>query len=187
MENSKRARSDEAKRKKRDMLLATARDLLATMAYESIKMQDIAKAAGVSKGTLFVYFESKDQLFLEILNEAKALRYQKLLLTLKTQEIWQKDALIQLILSDVERVIEDERVYMILLVHGKINFDMAGIQASNQAISGVSRHLNANYDGLSENEASEMLEALEAIMIGHYSDRRKTLETCRYYLSAYLQ
>ena len=39
--------------------------------FEGASMNDIAKAAGVSKGTLYVYFENKERLFAAIVAEER--------------------------------------------------------------------------------------------------------------------
>ena len=40
--------------------------------FDGASMNDIARSAGVSKGTLYAYFESKEDLFKEIIREQKA-------------------------------------------------------------------------------------------------------------------
>lgn len=48
---------------KRRQILAGARRVFLAKGYEGASMDGIAKAAGVSKGTLYVYFDSKEALF----------------------------------------------------------------------------------------------------------------------------
>ena len=36
--------------------------------FDAASMNDIARAAGVSKGTLYVYFANKEQLFVELIS-----------------------------------------------------------------------------------------------------------------------
>jgi len=47
---------------KRARILAAARDLCARKGFDTTRMEEIAAAAGVSKGTLYNFFESKDDL-----------------------------------------------------------------------------------------------------------------------------
>ena len=48
---------------KREVITAAALDLFRHYGYRRTSMEDIARAASVAKGTLYLYFESKDQLF----------------------------------------------------------------------------------------------------------------------------
>jgi AcrR family transcriptional regulator len=56
--------------KKSEMMLEAARRLFAEVGYEAASMDLVAKTAGVSKATLYAHFESKENLFLEILEAA---------------------------------------------------------------------------------------------------------------------
>jgi TetR/AcrR family transcriptional regulator, fatty acid metabolism regulator protein len=49
-------------------ILAAARKLLEQRGPENMTMEDIAAAAGVAKGTLYLYFQSKDDLLLALIN-----------------------------------------------------------------------------------------------------------------------
>jgi AcrR family transcriptional regulator len=44
-------------------LLAAALDLFVDRGFASTRLEDVAKRAGVSKGTLYLYFENKEELF----------------------------------------------------------------------------------------------------------------------------
>jgi AcrR family transcriptional regulator len=52
--------------------MAGAREVFLTQGYDAASMGEIARQAGVSKGTLYVYFDSKEQLFEAIAHEACA-------------------------------------------------------------------------------------------------------------------
>lgn len=53
----------------RKELLANSFDLLAEKGYAAVTMREIAKALGVSTGTLYHYFPSKELLFEQLLDE----------------------------------------------------------------------------------------------------------------------
>jgi AcrR family transcriptional regulator len=53
---------------KKDRVLAAATDLFAERGFHRTEMDEIARQAGVSKGSLYNYFKSKDELFLYICN-----------------------------------------------------------------------------------------------------------------------
>ncbi|MBK6313419.1 MAG: TetR family transcriptional regulator [Blastocatellia bacterium] len=66
---SDRARNTEHKLERREALLAAARELWDMGTYESTTMAGIGQRAGVSKATVYLYFDTKEQLLLEILRE----------------------------------------------------------------------------------------------------------------------
>lgn len=53
---------------KRRQIVEGARDVFLARGFDAASMGDIAKAAGVSKGTLYVYFKDKDELFSAIVS-----------------------------------------------------------------------------------------------------------------------
>ena len=57
--------------RKRQQILNGARKVFHGKGFDAASMNDIARVAGVSKGTLYVYFESKERLFLELVAEEK--------------------------------------------------------------------------------------------------------------------
>ena len=56
---------------KRRQILDGARKVFLVEGFEGASMNDIARVAGVSKGTLYVYFESKERLFSVIVDEER--------------------------------------------------------------------------------------------------------------------
>ncbi|MDO8838821.1 MAG: TetR family transcriptional regulator [Parvibaculum sp.] len=48
---------------KRELIVSAALDLFRHYGYRRTSMEDIARAAAVAKGTLYLYFKSKDELF----------------------------------------------------------------------------------------------------------------------------
>jgi TetR/AcrR family transcriptional repressor of mexJK operon len=69
MSASAELRSDSESPKRQGVLEAAA-DLFMAQGYGAVSMDAIARAAGVSKATLYAYFSSKDQLFATIIGEA---------------------------------------------------------------------------------------------------------------------
>ncbi len=57
--------------KKYHQILEGARKVFLAKGFDGASMNDIAKVAGVSKGTLYVYFESKERLFVDLIAEEK--------------------------------------------------------------------------------------------------------------------
>ncbi len=62
------SRDDNAKRRQ---VLSGARDVFLRQGFDGASMNEIAREAGVSKGTLYVYFSSKENLFAELVREER--------------------------------------------------------------------------------------------------------------------
>jgi len=58
---------------KRRQIMDGARQVFLGAGFDGASMNDIARAAGVSKGTLYAYFDSKEHLFEAIIRAEKAL------------------------------------------------------------------------------------------------------------------
>src|SRR5919109_4088923 len=54
---------------KRDRILRAATDVFAQSGYFNAKVSDIAKAAGVADGTIYLYFDGKEDLLVNIFRE----------------------------------------------------------------------------------------------------------------------
>ncbi len=62
-----RARSEQAKDKRRRALLAAALEEFFARGFTAARMEDVARRAGLSKGTLYLYVDSKQELFVELI------------------------------------------------------------------------------------------------------------------------
>lgn len=56
------------KNERRQQILANARDVFAKRGYHAAKIDDIVAAAGVARGTFYLYFEDKRTIFEEIID-----------------------------------------------------------------------------------------------------------------------
>ncbi len=65
----KRARSAADKSLKRDLILATASQLFNTQPDALPTAAEIAKQSGIAKGTVYLYFKSKEEIFLALLEQ----------------------------------------------------------------------------------------------------------------------
>jgi AcrR family transcriptional regulator len=64
-----RARKDEDKEARRQLILGEARALYTATSYAEVKMADVAERAKLAKGTVFLYFPTKEALFLALLED----------------------------------------------------------------------------------------------------------------------
>ena len=61
-----RARSDDAKRARRQFILATADQLLRREGFDAVTMNKLAGATDLAKGTLYLYFATREELMLTL-------------------------------------------------------------------------------------------------------------------------
>lgn len=64
--------------RKRRQILDGAYRMFIRQGFDASSMGDVAKEAGVSKGTLYVYFDSKERLFQELVREEKDRQFPKI-------------------------------------------------------------------------------------------------------------
>src|ERR1700722_4570084 len=63
---------------KRRQVMEGARSVFLGQGFDGASMNDIARAAGVSKGTLYVYFDSKEQLFEALIRDGRRQQVERL-------------------------------------------------------------------------------------------------------------
>ena len=62
----KRAYSDEEKQQREQMIIDAAQHLLMQKSFHSINMNEVARTANLAKGTVYLYFQTKEELFLTL-------------------------------------------------------------------------------------------------------------------------
>jgi AcrR family transcriptional regulator len=65
----RKAQSDQERESRRAEILECAARLFEETDYAALTMARIAEAAGIAKGTLYLYFHTKEELFLQLLTE----------------------------------------------------------------------------------------------------------------------
>jgi len=66
-------RKEREKEQRRNHIIEMAKQVFFRDGFESSTMDDIAEVAELSKGTLYLYFKSKEEVYLSIVNQAQAL------------------------------------------------------------------------------------------------------------------
>lgn len=79
-----RARSDEAKRRRRQTILTTADQLLRADGYDALTMNKLSQACGLAKGTLYLYFATREELLLALYTDLNAMWMDRFLLAERT-------------------------------------------------------------------------------------------------------
>jgi AcrR family transcriptional regulator len=64
-----RARSADEKAGRQDALIAAGRRALASRSYDEVTMADVAASAGLSKASAYLYFSTKESLFLQLIEK----------------------------------------------------------------------------------------------------------------------
>src|SRR5882724_11859530 len=67
---SRRTKADPPPGPKREAILRAATDVFAERGFFNAQVADIARAAGVAAGTVYLYFRSKDDLLISIFERA---------------------------------------------------------------------------------------------------------------------
>jgi AcrR family transcriptional regulator len=68
----RRAITTEQRQERRAALIAQAWALFQEREYAAINILDVARSAGLAKGTLYLYFSTKEELFLSVMVEQLA-------------------------------------------------------------------------------------------------------------------
>lgn len=98
-------------------ILDGARQVFLSQGFDAASMGEIAKAAGVSKGTLYVYFDSKEALFAALVKTQCRLTAERLFeLDAENHDVG--DALRSLGLSFVDAMLEPSHVSTVRMVIG---------------------------------------------------------------------
>jgi AcrR family transcriptional regulator len=63
------ARAEAQRGRRRDAILRAASALFSRQGYHSTSVADVIAAAGISRGTFYLYFDNKDSLFLELIEQ----------------------------------------------------------------------------------------------------------------------
>jgi AcrR family transcriptional regulator len=75
---SRRARTDEAKDERRGALISAALDEFFEKGFAATRLDDIARRAGLSKGAIYLYFDSKESLFQALIESVALSRVEML-------------------------------------------------------------------------------------------------------------
>jgi AcrR family transcriptional regulator len=102
MDNTTLTRKEREKIRRKEEILEAALNLFSIRGFHNVSMQDVAAESEFAVGTLYNFFQSKEQLFAELLNDCAEKIYQLL---------WP-------ILENKQQ--EDERIRTFIKAHGKL-------------------------------------------------------------------
>lgn len=169
-----RARSDEKKAERRDAIVAAAARLFDRSDYAALTMADVAAKAGLAKGTVYLYFTTKEALVLALLLDELRAWFGGLALAAPTSHAppLRRAAAPQLAAAIARSLVERPRlVRLIVLVHLVLeqNLDDATAEEWKRAIAammeGPATALEAQL-GLVRGDGTKLLLYLNALVVG---------------------
>jgi len=92
-----RARNEEDKLERRQAILDAGLELWNETSYADLTMSAVAERAGVVKGTLYLYFETKEQLFLALISDMMADYFDDVAACLEQGGRWSKSRVVQVL------------------------------------------------------------------------------------------
>ena len=163
----KRARTNDEKHFRRTQILDSAELLFEEVGYESFSMANLAKTAGVVKGTLYLYFRTREEVFLTLYNQSLARWSEVFLSRLKSAmsdhdyacalyETAMADGSFVPLLARLEHVIE-HNVSIEKLVESKRSFIQRVGFITNATESAIS---------LNQTQAAEVVRTMGVLLVG---------------------
>lgn len=163
----KRARTQDQKHFRRQQILDAAEQHFTEVGYEGFSMANLAKLAGVVKGTLYLYFKTREEVFLNLYNQSlvrwshvfldqlqDAMTDQDYAKTLYTTAL--ADGSFIPLLARLEHVIE-HNVSIDSLIQSKLNF-IERMDCIAQATAPVL--------GLNQSQSLELVKIMGVLLVG---------------------
>ena len=171
---AKRARTEEAKVEKAQAILDAAARLFETKEFGTIKMAEIAREMGVSNGILFVYYKTKEMLFLQLLLREYEKRLNHMQQLIEQKSLCNYQDMKSLILDEMEYVIEESDIYIRLCaIRGAIlekNIDTEQMVQSKQwlyqRVSEVANSISNKCPCFNAEEIIHIFMVQESILVG---------------------
>lgn len=166
-----RAMTDQQKQLRRSEILRVAMQRFAVTSYESLSMADIAAETGVAKGTLYLYFRSKEELFLALYEQELEAWFDELDSALSGQQgAGSIESLLQLVSESIARRPAFLRLIAILHTVLERNVDHATAlrfkTRLRERVLNTGRLLEQHLPFLQAGQGAELLLKTDALVIG---------------------
>ncbi|HDR4873386.1 TPA: TetR/AcrR family transcriptional regulator [Bacillus cereus] len=162
------------KAKKAKKIAEAALGLFETKSFNDISMAEVAKKAGVAKGTLFNYYETKESIFMDLLLTG----YQEYFSTLN-QKIADKGTLTitelkQLLLEETKILVQEHTILVrlnalrepVLEGHANMNQTLIGRKKLNEVTGQLGQTIANKTENITPQEASRLFIIQSAIISG---------------------
>ena len=177
----RRAVSDADKEQRRRDLLAAAKRLFAERGFPATTIADIARAAGVSYGVVYWYFESKDDLFHALMAEEEAALRRRITDSVDTSEATDLRAALHDAVQATFEYFEDDRASAALLFRDSLTLSddfeqhLFGIHGRfTDELEGAFR--DAQHAGLARRTPPHLVAFSAAALISQMALRRLTTD-----------
>ncbi|MBN8229644.1 TetR family transcriptional regulator [Corallococcus macrosporus] len=166
-----RARRDEDKEARRRELLDAARELFEATSFAQVKMADVAARTGLAKGTVFLYFPTKEALFLALLDDLLTAWFAKLNGQLSSQGgTWTGHQLARTLAASLEGEETFTRLLALMQTVLEQNVTVAQTQAFKErvlmAMGTTAALLQARLPFLTPETAGQVIRHVHALMTG---------------------
>jgi len=169
-----RARNDEEKAEKAQLIIDAAAKILKTEKYNELTTLDVTNEAGVSNGTLFVYFKTKEALFYHVLIREYIQRHNDYYNMLQLIDIPDFAMFKKIVLTEMEDAYNTRPVLMQL---APIRTTILENNVTPELIASTKKELHAvivktaeaiaaKFDALTADEILHIFTSLSAISIG---------------------
>ncbi|WP_375756131.1 TetR family transcriptional regulator [Corallococcus exercitus] len=165
-----RARRDEDKEARRRELLDAARALFEATSFAQVKMADVAARTGLAKGTVFLYFPTKEALFLALLDDLLTAWFAKLNGRLSQGGTWTGHQLARAVAASLEGEETFTRLLALMQTVLEQNVTVAQTQAFKErvlvAMGTTAALLQARLPFLTPESAGQLIRHVHALMTG---------------------
>lgn len=132
----RRAVSDEDKQARRAAILAAAKTVFARDGFHDATIADVAREAGIAYGSIYWYFDSKDELFRALMDDQEARLRDRLIGVLGTTSAGtDPEAVFRSAIGETLRFFEDDRAATRLVFREALSFG-----------PGIKKHLYGIYE-----------------------------------------
>ncbi|HLL52357.1 MAG TPA: TetR family transcriptional regulator [Myxococcaceae bacterium] len=166
-----RARKAEDKQERRGAILEVALEAFEAGSFADVKMSEVAERAGLAKGTVFLYFPTKEALFLALLEERLAGWFDAFGRELSQgQTAWTAKHAAEVVASTVVAHEPLARLLTLLHVILELNVERESVQRFKamllERVSHAGALLEARLPFLAGGEGGQFLLHLHALVIG---------------------
>ena len=167
-----RARRDEAKAERRQAILDASWATFQDAPYQSITMADVAERIQLAKGTIYLYFKTKEELFLQLTQDQLEAWFDELDEALQDRR-FDSAGLAAYLAGSLDGRAGLVRLLAILhsVIEQNVEFE-AGLEFKEMLVRRMSRSgdlLEASLGFLAEGEGALLLLRIHALIVGLYS------------------
>lgn len=122
--------AEEIKKDKKELIMESATKLIFEKGYSDTKVEDITKEAGIAKGTFYIYFKTKDDLIVSII-ENSIKKYETILKKIDFTNKSFKETMKEFINSKIKFAKENQEIFIIVISFifdsSNINFEIKNL------------------------------------------------------------